>query len=140
MTHAVGSFMWFALAGGLGASVAASEGKPACGERRVFLDLGANDGQSLRRVVRASATPYTDVVLFEMNEHFHPTLRALLDALPASTRTSLQHAAAWVSDGAMDARMQLPGSRTGVHKNVTYNMTVRAATPARRAQELLCST
>ena len=75
-----------------------------------------------------------------MNEHFHPTLRALLDVLHASTRTSLQRAAAWVSDGAMDARMQLPGSRTGVHKNVTYNMTVRAATPARRAQELLCST
>ena len=73
-----------------------------CGARKVFVDLGANDGQSLRWFARrhfqppaagsgrsaaarfASSAPFTAVVLFEMNPAFEAALLAELACLPPS--------------------------------------------------------
>ena len=55
-----------------------------CGSNRAFVDLGANDGQSLawfeRNLLRSSAStsPYTSVTAFEMNPHFQEPLRVKL--------------------------------------------------------------
>mmetsp|Transcript_16941 Transcript_16941/g.36708 ORF Transcript_16941/g.36708 Transcript_16941/m.36708 type:complete len:253 (+) Transcript_16941:98-856(+) len=94
-----------------------------CGENRAFIDLGANDGQSLQwfdRVIRPGAQPYTSVTAFELNGAFAPVLGALLRRMPSG---SLVQAAAWVRDGEMEASLQLPGSRTAVKAGVLYNMT-----------------
>jgi hypothetical protein len=98
-----------------------------CGSNRVFIDLGANDGQSLtwfeQRLLRRANTPYTAVYAFEMNPYFECPLRTVLARLPGG---SLEHAAAWVKEGTMEANMQLPGSRTAVKGGVLYNMTASA--------------
>ena len=70
-----------------------------CGARKVFVDLGANDGQSLRWFARrhlqhagssnsgggsTSSAPFTSVVLFEMNPAFEAALLAELASLPSA--------------------------------------------------------
>ena len=93
-----------------------------CGSRRVFVDLGANDGQSLlwfEKTMHQKA-PFTDVWAFEMNPSFRAPLTAILARFP---KAGLEQAAAWTQDGAMSALMQLPGSRTGSKGGVFYNMT-----------------
>ena len=98
-----------------------SSSSSVCGQRRAFLDCGANDGQSLRwferNIMGQSSSPYTDVVAFEMNPFFVPDLTALLQRLP---RGQLEQAAVWTQDGFMDAHMQLPGSRTAVKHGMLY--------------------
>ena len=84
-----------------------------CGKNRAFVDLGANDGQSLSwfeaELLHRSPTPYTSVTAFEMNPAFEAVLRQTLNRLTAGR---LEKAAAWVKEGSMDAHLQLPGSRT----------------------------
>ena len=50
-----------------------------CGKNRAFVDLGANDGQSLSwfeaELLHRSPTPYTSVTAFEMNPAFEAVLR-----------------------------------------------------------------
>lgn len=79
-----------------------------CGQNRAFIDLGANDGQSLvwfeKKILRNSPTPYTAVYAFEMNQHFVEPLTSILGRLPNGV---LESAAAWVSDGVMEANMQV---------------------------------
>ena len=57
-----------------------------CGTRRAFIDLGANDGQSLqwfeKNVAAVAEKPYTQVVAFEMNPAFKPVLKSILARLP----------------------------------------------------------
>ena len=78
-----------------------------CGSNRAFIDLGANDGQSLswfeQSLLHRAPTPYTAVYAFEMNPYFEAPLRAILGRLPGG---SYEHAAAWVSEGSMEANMQ----------------------------------
>ena len=78
-----------------------------CGTNRAFIDLGANDGQSLlwfkQKLLRKAPTPYTAVYAFEMNPYFGSPLRSILSRLPGG---ELVHAAAWVSEGSMEANMQ----------------------------------
>ena len=84
-----------------------------CGKNRAFIDLGANDGQSLSwfeaELLHRSPTPYTSVTAFEMNPAFEAVLRQTLSRLPAGR---LEKAAAWIEEGSMEAHLQLPGSRT----------------------------
>lgn len=100
-----------------------------CGSRRAFIDLGANDGQSLRwfrshRVMmRIGEAPYTTVIALEMNPAFGASLREELARMPGSVQTELLQAAAWVRDGSMEAQMQLVGSRTASKRGMLYNMT-----------------
>ena len=86
-----------------------------CGKRHAFLDLGANDGQSLTwfetQMLRQTDVAYTHVTAFELNPMFESVLRSTLRRLPGGT---LEGAAAWVEDGTMEANIQLPGSRTAV--------------------------
>ena len=107
------------LAAGVEAVTADAAG---CGSRRAFIDLGANDGQSLRWFERniAGNLRYTSVTAFEMNPAFAPVLQGLLRRLPGG---KLERAAAWVRDGEMSAFMQLPGSRTGSKGGLFYNLT-----------------
>ncbi|KAL3928909.1 MAG: hypothetical protein SGPRY_002192 [Prymnesium sp.] len=87
-------------------SLAPSARGAACGSRRAFVDLGANDGQSLGWFERnhlKPSSPYTAVYAFEMNPYFEPSLRASLSRLPGG---QLERAAAWVRDGTMQAHMQ----------------------------------
>jgi FkbM family methyltransferase len=97
-----------------------------CGSRRAFLDLGANDGQSLARFHSdwqpRAATPYTHVVAFEMNSAFRDVLLEALRPLQGT----LEMAAVWISDGTMIANMQTPGSRTATKHGILYNMTSSA--------------
>lgn len=97
-----------------------------CGKRRAFVDLGANDGQSLEWFrkhwePRAPAA-FTTVVAFELNPVFAPVLRGLL----ARWEGTLVGAAAWTSDGEMAATIQQPGSRVASKGGVLYNMTSSA--------------
>ena len=98
-----------------------------CGKNRAFVDLGANDGQSLSwfeaELLHRSPTPYTSVTAFEMNPAFEAVLRQTLSRLPAGR---LERAAAWVEEGSMEAHLQLPGSRTATKGGVLYNMTASA--------------
>ena len=84
-----------------------------CGKNRAFIDLGANDGQSLSwfeaELLHRSPTPYTSVTAFEMNPAFEAVLRQTLSRLPAGR---LEKAAAWIEEGSIEAHLQLPGSRT----------------------------
>ena len=95
-----------------------------CGTRRAFIDLGANDGQSLqwfeKNVAAVAEKPYTQVVAFEMNPAFKPVLKSILARLPGG---ELERAAAFTRSGEMEAAMQLPGGRTGSKHGVFYNMT-----------------
>jgi FkbM family methyltransferase len=97
-----------------------------CGSNVAFIDLGANDGQSLtwfkRHWAPRSARAFNDVVAFEMNPHFAPVLQALLKPWNGL----LMPAAAWTSDGSLSANLQQPGSRTAVKGGVLYNMTASA--------------
>ena len=74
-----------------------------CGENVVFLDLGANDGQSLtwfrKHWAPASKRKFTDVFAFEMNPVFADGLRQLLKPWDGT----LIAAAAWTSDGTLTA-------------------------------------
>jgi hypothetical protein len=74
-----------------------------CGARRAFIDLGANDGQSLRWFERtlAARSAFTSVTAFEMNSAFEPALRAILTRLPGGT---LQRAAAWSAQAPSNQR------------------------------------
>jgi hypothetical protein len=94
-----------------------------CGQNRAFLDLGANDGQSLTWFARhwapKSSSRFTSVTAFEMNSVFQPVLQALLKPWDGT----LVAAAAWIVDGSMQANLQLPGSRTASKGGVLYNMT-----------------
>ena len=78
-----------------------------CGKNRAFVDLGANDGQSLSwfeaELLHRSPTPYTSVTAFEMNPAFEAVLRQTLSRLPAGR---LERAAAWVEEGSMEAHLQ----------------------------------
>ena len=78
-----------------------------CGKNRAFIDLGANDGQSLSwfeaELLHRSPTPYTSVTAFEMNPAFEAVLRQTLSRLPAGR---LERAAAWVEEGSMEAHLQ----------------------------------
>ena len=60
-----------------------------CGKNRAFIDLGANDGQSLSwfeaELLHRSPTPYTSVTAFEMNPAFEAVLRQTLSRLPVQT-------------------------------------------------------
>ncbi|KAL1500037.1 hypothetical protein AB1Y20_012714 [Prymnesium parvum] len=98
-----------------------------CGSNRAFIDLGANDGQSLtwfeRKLLHQTRVPYTAVYAFEMNPYFEEPLQLVLRRLPNG---ELVRAAAWTRDGTMEANMQLPGSRTAVKGGVLYNMTASA--------------
>ena len=97
-----------------------------CGAAKAFVDLGANDGQSLQWFRRnwaepaAAASPYTFVAAFEMNSYFSPVLRDELARWPAS---ELMVGAAWTTDGEQAASMQQPGSRVGSKNGMLYNMT-----------------
>ena len=95
-----------------------------CGTRRAFIDLGANDGQSLqwfeKNVAAVAEKPYTQVVAFEMTPAFKPVLKSILARLPGG---ELERAAAFTRSGEMEAAMQLPGGRTGSKHGVFYNMT-----------------
>ena len=97
-----------------------------CGENRAFVDLGANDGQSLTWFAKQWAPrakgKFTSVTAFEMNAVFAEPLRMLL----APWGGSLEMAAAWTADGSMTANMQLPGSRVATKGGVLYNMTSSA--------------
>ena len=103
-----------------------------CGQNHVFLDLGANDGQSLvwfhkHIMPQAAQRPYTSTVAFEMNALFTPALDKVLKQLRASgLGTTLELGAVWTADGVMTANMQQPGSRTASKGGVTYNMTSSA--------------
>lgn len=94
-----------------------------CGQNRAFVDLGANDGQSLtwfgQHWAPRAPTRFTSVTAFEMNPVFEPVLRSLLRPWGGT----LVSAAAWTSDGSMVANLQLPGSRTAIKGGVLYNMT-----------------
>lgn len=97
-----------------------------CSQNHVFVDLGANDGQSLtwfaRHWVPRAVSKFTSVVAFEMNPVFAPVLQTLLKPWGGE----LVAAAAWTSDGSMAATLQQPGSRTAVKGGVMYNMTSSA--------------
>ena len=97
-----------------------------CGQRRAFIDLGANDGQSLTWFAKHWApraqSKFTAVFAFEMNPVFVPVLKALLQPWSGE----LVAAAAWTSDGTLVANLQLPGSRTATKGGVVYNMTSSA--------------
>lgn len=90
------------------------------------LPVGANDGQSLtwfqKHWAPLSPRPFTSVTAFEMNSVFDPVLKTLL----ARWNGDLVTAAAWTSDGFMQANLQLPGSRVGSKGGVFYNMTSSA--------------
>ena len=96
----------------------------ACGSRRAFVDVGANDGQSLEAVTRSSSEAYTAYTAFELNPAFAPVLQRRLAKLPQGT---LVQAAAWVRDGQIDVDLQIPASRStqelqrthGVVQNMT---------------------
>lgn len=98
----------------------------ACGTRHAFLDLGANDGQSLGKFRRdwlpLARGPYTHVVAFEMNTFFRHALQAALQPLTGE----LVEGAVWTTDGSMTANMQMPGSRVASKNGVLYNMTSSA--------------
>ena len=111
-------------------AVSACAADARCGETHAFVDLGANDGQSLQWFRRnwaapaaAAAQPYNFVAAFEMNSHFSPVLRTELARWPDS---ALMIGAAWTTDGDMDASMQQPNSRTGYKNGMFYNMTASA--------------
>ena len=111
-------------------AVSACAADARCGETHAFVDLGANDGQSLQWFRRnwaapaaAAAQPYNFVAAFEMNSHFSPVLRTELARWPDS---ALMIGAAWTTNGDMDASMQQPNSRTGYKNGMFYNMTASA--------------
>ena len=98
-----------------------------CGKNRAFVDLGANDGQSLSwfeaELLHRSPTPYTSVTAFEMNPAFEAVLRQTLSRLPAGR---LEKAAAWVEEKHNKAPMAVPccslpvkaaTSAAGAHRN-----------------------
>lgn len=95
-----------------------------CGENRAFIDLGANDGQSLQWFGKHWATQnkINAVTAFEMNGVFADPLRQLLKPWNGA----LEAAAAWTVDGDMPANMQQIGSRTSTKGGVLYNMTSSA--------------
>ena len=43
--------------------------------------------------------------------------------MPPFVHTEVQHAAAWTTEGTMEAQLQLPGSRAAVKRGMLYNMT-----------------
>ena len=97
-----------------------------CGENRAFVDLGANDGQSLswfaKHIAPRAPSKFTSVTAFEMNPVFAPVLTQLLQPWGGT----LEAAAAWTADGSLSANMQMPGSRTATKGGVLYNMTSSA--------------
>jgi len=97
-----------------------------CGQNRAFVDLGANDGQSLtwfaKHIAPKSESKFTSVAAFEMNPVFAPVLKPLLQPWGGT----LEAAAAWTAEGTMTAYMQQPGSRTATKNGVLYNMTSSA--------------
>lgn len=97
-----------------------------CGQRRAFIDMGANDGQSLLWFERQQLASgrYNAVFAFEMNPAFVSVLRTILKRMPGG---QLEEAAVWKGDGSMEANLQLPGSRTAIKHGVLYNMTARYA-------------
>ena len=105
------------------AAIASASTTQPCGSNVAFVDLGANDGQSLtwfrQHWAPRSPKAFTDVVAFEMNPHFEPVLRTLLQPWGGT----LVPAAAWTSNGSLNANLQLPGSRTATKGGVLYNMT-----------------
>ena len=67
-----------------------------CGQNREFIDLGANDGQSLswfktNWMQQAGAKRYTGVTAFEMNPVFEPVLQSWLKKLGAAGKCSLRN-------------------------------------------------
>lgn len=100
-----------------------SDNGRGCGSQHAFIDLGANDGQSLLRFQRDWLTrtkvPFTSIHAFEMNSLFVPSLEAVLR--PMKGRLIL--GAAWTADGTTTASMQQPGARTAIKNGVMYNMT-----------------
>ena len=94
-----------------------------CGQNRAFVDLGANDGQSLKWFGKNWApkapSKFTAVYAFEMNPAFAPALQQLVKPWNGE----LVPAAAWTVDGSMTANMQMPGSRVGSKHGMVYNMT-----------------
>lgn len=93
-----------------------------CGERREYVDVGANDGQSLEAVIALSPRAYTGYVAFEFNPAFGSTLNDQLSKLPGGT---LVPAAAWVSEGEIEVKLQTPatGQQRATTRGVVQNMT-----------------
>lgn len=81
----------------------------SCGTRNAFVDVGANDGQSLEAVARSRARPFTSFAAFELNPAFAPVLRERLARLPGGESNALVQAAAWVREGTIEVDLQLPG-------------------------------